>query len=230
MSNAHLPRRIEDYARIVFDCDGVILDSNRLKSEMMGRALDGEPPEHAAAFVAWHRENGGISRYVKFRHFYTEMYPADDPEPKIAAALDKYATLVRAGLLACDELPGIRNLLKRIKAAAIPAYVNSGGDEEELRDVFAERGLDKFFAGIYGSPATKTGNLVKIHAENDQGAGLFIGDAKSDLEAALGGGLDFLYVSAISEWEDGPAFCAANAIPMIEDFRSLETVEPEPAG
>jgi len=57
------------YDYLIFDCDGVILDSNRLKSQAFADALLDEPPERIKAFVRYHKQHGGISRYEKFRYF-----------------------------------------------------------------------------------------------------------------------------------------------------------------
>ncbi len=224
-SKLRLPRRIEDYPRVVFDCDGVILDSNGLKSEMMGRALDGEPHDKVEEFVAYHRATGGVSRYVKFDHFYTAILPVADKQPRVAAALERYAALLQEGLRSCPELPGIRSVLDRLGSAGVPCYVNSGGDETEVRTVLTERGLGRYFAGIFGSPRTKTENLARIEGIDVDG-GLFIGDARSDLDAASVVGLDFVFVAERSEWEDGRQYCAAHDIPAIAFPGNIGEVEP----
>ena len=226
MSKQRLPRKIEDYARVVFDCDGVLLDSNELKSEMMGSALGDEPAEHIAAFVAYHRATGGVSRYVKYRHYFTEMYPRDNCEKEIEAAINRYAALVREGLLNCATLPGVSALLNRLAAAGIPCFINSGGDEEELREVMTARGMAQRFTAIFGSPATKSENLGRIAAITNGMPALFIGDAKSDLDAAEADGLDFLFVSGISEWEDGPDYCRHNGLAQIDTLDRIADIEP----
>ena len=227
MSSARLKRPLEDYARIVFDCDGVILDSNRLKSDAMGDALTDEPDECRQAFVAYHREHGGVSRYVKFAHYFENMYPDPDAEARTRDALVRYASLVQKGLQECDELPGLRPLLARIEAGGLACFVNSGGDEEEVRAALTERGLAPYFAAIFGSPKTKPENMTRIAAIDNGMPGLFFGDARSDFEAAAASGFDFVFVTAKSEWQDGPAFCAEHGIPMVATPGELATLEPE---
>ena len=58
------------YDYLIFDCDGVILDSNRLKSKAFAYALPGEPIQLVQAFVDYHQKRGGISRYEKFSHYF----------------------------------------------------------------------------------------------------------------------------------------------------------------
>ena len=60
---------IAKYDFYIFDCDGVILDSNNLKSRAYAEALTAEPLELVLEFVEYHKENGGISRYEKFKYY-----------------------------------------------------------------------------------------------------------------------------------------------------------------
>ena len=64
---------IAKYDFFIFDCDGVILNSNNLKSKTFAEALAGEPPDLVAEFVEYHKNNGGISRYKKFWYYYKTM-------------------------------------------------------------------------------------------------------------------------------------------------------------
>lgn len=212
------------YRVAVFDCDGVILDSNRIKSEAFHAAVEDESPALADQFVEYHKANGGISRYVKFAWFYRELAncPEAEQATKVEAALTRYAGIVRAQLLQCPLTPGVLDCLQFFAARNVPCYVNSGGDQAELREVFAARGLDRWFADIYGSPATKQDNLAQLQ---QQGAvhlpGVFFGDAKSDYLAAQAFGLDYIYLQGCSEWRDGPVFCREHGLPQFGSFAEL---------
>ena len=63
------------YNTIIFDCDGVLLNSNFKKSEAYRfAAIDfGATVEQAEKLVQYHIENTGISRYVKFEYFLTNL-------------------------------------------------------------------------------------------------------------------------------------------------------------
>ena len=62
-----------NYDYLIFDCDGVILDSNLLKSRAFAEALPDEPPEFVKLFVDYHKQHGGISRYEKFKYYFREL-------------------------------------------------------------------------------------------------------------------------------------------------------------
>lgn len=207
----------------VFDCDGVILESNQLKTEGFRAALPGEPSEQVEEFVTFHKVNGGVSRYVKFEHYFREIKKLNGFEGELDQALRRYSDFVRAALLSCDEIPGIRATLESLKARSVPCAVNSGGDEAELRELFQVRGLDEYFAEILGSPKTKIDNLEILKQQGYlQGPGVYFGDAKSDLTAASEFGLDFVFVHGVSEWKDGVSYCSSREIPMIASFADLQ--------
>ena len=59
---------LKKYTTIVFDCDGVILDSNVVKTEAYFRTAKnlGASDAQAQQLVDYHIKLGGISRYHKF--------------------------------------------------------------------------------------------------------------------------------------------------------------------
>ena len=61
-----------EYNNIFFDCDGVILNSNSLKSDAFLFAVDSYGKNYAKKLLKYHQENGGISRYEKFKFFLTQ--------------------------------------------------------------------------------------------------------------------------------------------------------------
>jgi phosphoglycolate phosphatase-like HAD superfamily hydrolase len=208
-----------EYRCAVFDCDGVILVSNDIKTEAFRAALDGEAPELTEAFVDYHRRNGGISRYVKFRHFYEVMKPSDDAPRLAGEAIERYGRSVRAGLEQAALVPGVLAMLDWFAEQRVPCFVLSGGDEREVREVLARRGLMRYFAGVYGSPRTKPDILRVLRDESRLPApGVFFGDARADMEAAAAHGLDFCLLYGYSDWSEGVEACRQHGSPCYRDF------------
>ena len=54
------------YRTIIFDCDGVILDSNELKTDSFIQLLDNQPKKVINTFISYHKKNGGITAKLKF--------------------------------------------------------------------------------------------------------------------------------------------------------------------
>lgn len=193
-----------DYKTLVFDCDGVVLNSNKVKTDAFYQAALSYGEQAAQALVEYHVANGGVSRYKKFAYFLNTLVPQHAVEisgSTLEELLDAYASHVLQGLLTCDIAEGIHELRKNTPNTNW--LIVSGGDQAELRHVFAERGLAEYFnGGIFGSPDTKDEILEReINNGNIQQPALFLGDSKYDYQAASGAGLDFVFLTGWTEVE-----------------------------
>jgi phosphoglycolate phosphatase-like HAD superfamily hydrolase len=215
---------IADYVTLVFDCDGVVLDSNKVKTEAFRAAALPYGDAAASALVAHHVAHGGVSRYAKFTHFLGHIVPEHSHGqngPDNNALLAAYAKSVRTGLLACDIAPGLATL--RAQTPHARWLIVSGGDQAELRGMFVERGIaDLFNGGIFGSPDTKDTILAReIAAGTIAQPALFLGDSRYDHQAATQAGLEFLFVSNWSEVPDWQSFVSCEKIAHVERIGTL---------
>lgn len=210
---------------IVFDCDGVILDSNRLKSDAFALALEGFDPDAVERFVEWHKATGGVSRFEKFRTFFTQYVAVDDSETAIAEALDRFGTIVFEGLIACDYIAGVEAVFAQARKQGIPSSVNTGGAEEEVRCVFANRGIDCHFETILGSPETKHSNMLKLQNSGLLGKrGIYFGDSRLDFELAMEFQQQFVYISGRSEWQNAERSLVKSNSITVENFLQVELI------
>lgn len=211
---------VREYPVYVFDCDGVILDSNALKSEAFRAIAAPFGGEAAAALVDYHQRHGGLNRQHKIAWLLDEqLRVAATERAGLAARLEaEFGRICREGLQNCALVPGVREFIQSLPVTA-RAWVVSGGAEEEVRAVLAARGLASHFAGIFGNPVSKRDNLRALQARGClESCGLYLGDAELDMQLAAEFGLDFLYVYGVSEWRDGRARCPW---PQVADFREL---------
>jgi len=200
------PVHLKQYDAFFFDCDGVILNSNKVKTAAFYKATLPYGEELAQQFVDYHVDNGGISRYSKFNTFLADIVPEGALGPSLDELLSVYAAEVRQGLLDCDIAQGLVELRKKTEGATW--FVVSGGDQAELRETFETRGLSSLFnGGIYGSPDTKDDILkVLLKLKTSDFSGVFIGDSKYDYLAANKASLDFVFVSDWSDFLDWKAY------------------------
>lgn len=208
---------------IVFDCDGVILDSNRVKTDAFYEAALPFGEEAATKLVEHHVRNGGVSRFKKFRHFIDNIVQLEhDIESTYESLLSNYANAVARGLRSCAITPNLAELKARTPNATW--FVASGGAQVELRDVFAERKIDHFFdGGIFGSPDTKEIILERELKNQPRTQGLFLGDSKYDHIAAQHANLDFVFVNGWTEMENWKEYCIENQISWIDSVETLMT-------
>ncbi len=220
--------KLSEYSTLIFDCDGVVLDSNRVKTEAFRAAALPWGADAAEALVAHHVANGGVSRYAKFTHFRERILPDYVPGavpgrdgPDLQALLTAYAESVREGLMTCAVAEGLAEL----HAAAPDArwMIVSGGDQNELREIFDARGLDyHFYGGIFGSPDTKITIIARERLSgNIKMPAVFLGDSIYDHQVATDAGLDFVFISGwteVSNWQEFVSTAGVVSLPGLSAF------------
>ncbi len=216
-----MPSPLKPYDYYVFDCDGVILNSNTVKSEAFYKTLERFGDSLAREFVAYHQRHGGISRNEKFAYFITHMLGEDlqQQQPLLAQLLQDYGIICQRDLLSCELIPGIEAFLQNTVKDK-PAFVVTGGKQSEVRAIFKQRGLSDYFQLILGSPTSKRENMETFQRQGCfLGEGIYFGDARLDKELADDFGQDFIYISGVSEWAEGSNECSDC---MAEDFSALQ--------
>jgi len=215
-----VPFRPEGYDLFVFDCDGVILDSNEIKSQAFFDVTLRFGQETADRFVAYHKLHGGVSRQEKFKYFVAEILKLDpnDREPLANELVEAYGQICREGLETCPMIPGVEAFLAGLPTK-VRSYVVSGGAQSEVRHALKERHLDPFFSLILGNPKSKKENMQYLFDSGSLvGRGAYFGDARLDMELAEQFGLDFVFVSGASEWKEAEVEFHGQ---RIYDFRDL---------
>ncbi len=214
---------LKPYKTIVFDCDGVILDSNVVKTQAYFRTAKNlnASDKQAQALVDYHVKLGGVSRYHKFEWYLREILSEPATDKAIQALLDEFSKELEDGLMHCAIAEGLQDL--RDATANAKWMILSGGDQQEIRDLFAKRHLaDLFDGGLFGSPDNKDTVLAREKANgNVQMPALFIGDSKYDFEASTAAGLDFIFVSDWTEVPDWKEFCAAHHLKVLPCIQAL---------
>lgn len=206
------------YDVFIFDCDGVILDSNNIKTNAFKSTLTGVSEKKINQLIKYHKRFGGISRYEKFKYFYTFINIQNDKEILIKQALEKFGSIVSKQLLEAEYLPGILNFLEEIKKKKSTCFINSGSDEKELIEIFSKRKILSLFHSVFGSPGTKIQNNKKIFKlMGRKKKYLYFGDSASDYFSTLDYNIDFIFVSGFSEWKNPQGFFKAE----IKDFTTL---------
>ncbi|TPV55122.1 HAD family hydrolase [Aestuariibacter sp. GS-14] len=212
---------ISHYETIAFDCDGIILDSNKVKTNAFYNATVTFSKEAAIAIRDYHVANGGISRFKKFEWVINQYLSHLDFNDTYNKLLDNYAAEVAQGLSTCKVNPSLPLLKAHTPHAKW--MVVSGGAQSELRELFKERKLDHLFPnGIFGSPDSK--DIIferELSNSNISGKALFIGDSKYDFQSSTNAGLDFVFVSEWTEVEDWKIFCEQNNIYSLDRLSDL---------
>ena len=170
---------------LVFDCDGVILESVEVKTKAFGLTVEEHGSEAVDRLVEYHVKHGGVSRYKKFEWFYREVLGREITPSELRRLGERFKQLAFDGVLNAPMVAGALECIKTLHTQ-IRMYVASGAPQEELTAVLNARNLSRFFMGSYGSPPGKTELLQRIlhQSENRPEKTIMVGDSATDLDAA----------------------------------------------
>lgn len=178
---------------LVFDMDGVLLQSNHIKHRAMLALFDGDAPTREA-IDHYNRSTGGVPRKQKFAHIWTQIlhrtYDAE-VEGRLAKA---YEDALENSLL---DAPLVEGVAKFLAECAIPCFVCTAAPEDEAARLLARAGLLGLFRGVCGASMSKAQALTAVtsHIGCDVERVLFFGDSSADLEAARSAGTRFVGVT-----------------------------------
>lgn len=174
-------------AVLLFDFDGVLVESTAIKTGAFEAIYADADPGLRARLVAWHRRHGGISRVEKFRRFEAERLGRPATDAEIDALSARFAAQVETAVTACAPIPGAVALLDRAAAAGLPCHVVSGTPEAELQRIVIARGWAGRFRTVRGAPALKPAILRDLLAAGGHppGQAVMVGDSLTDHDAAV---------------------------------------------
>lgn len=192
--------QLSNYEIYIFDCDGVILDSNELKIEAMKNALEAHFSDQKIIdeCVDYFRHNFGKSRFHHIVHFLDTilMVPLDKRGNLEQLILVDFSERCRTLYLSAELTPGFMTFLEQCKGKR---YVASGSEQGELRDIFFQRGLDMYFDGVFGSPTPKAALIQSILEQEKNTNAVMFGDAESDMLSARQNKIDFVFYTPYSK-------------------------------
>lgn len=207
--------RIEDWQAIIFDFDGVIVESGDIKTQAFAELYRAYGEQIVTEVIRYHRKNGGMSRYLKFHYFQQQLLNNPPLTAEQEQALDqRFSELVIEAVIASQAVAGAESLLQKA-AASLPLFVASGTPENELRTIVERRGLSSFFKEVRGSPLPKQILIADILANHEliPERVLMIGDAMADYQGATLNGTAFL--GRVRPGDDNPFPAHVKTIPDL---------------
>ena len=206
----------------LFDCDGVILQSNQIKSQAMYQvALHFSDEQTASTFQQYHQKNAGVTRFIKFKYLFETLLAQNHFEDNYQLALTMFGELCVEKLIESSLTKDAVLFLNNINQA-FPKIIISAGTQIELQHIFSEKGLDHLFSQINGGPRTKFEIFTDVLAQYPNATPLYFGDAEADYIVAKQYNIDFVFVSGYSEfsgWKD--FFKDKKQVKIINDFSEL---------
>ena len=177
---------------IILDFDGVILDSVDIKTRAFAELFK-DHPAHINEIIRLHIANGGMSRFDKFRIIYREMLQEVLPEAHLNELGRRFSEIVYDEVLKCPFIPGAYEFLNKYYKKHL-LFIVSGTPQEEIERIIVDRKLERYFAGVFGSPEDKATLTLNILSKYDMKPAAFVsvGDSINDYEGAVKAGVRFI--------------------------------------
>ncbi len=178
---------------ILWDFDGVIMDSMAIRDKGFEVVLKDHSPEDVQRLMEYHRNNGGLSRYVKFRYFFEEVKKQRISEEEVNDYARKFSEVMLKNLVDAQLLIKDALLFIEKNHPSFNMHIVSGSDQAELRHICRKLEIDKYFNSIHGSPTPKKKLVKDLLLENAYSTEetILIGDSINDYEAAVENGISF---------------------------------------
>lgn len=210
---------------VVFDFDGVLVDSNAVKRrayrDIFASAAGSEAVVEAVLESNIQDDRFGVIRSILEGLNRDGRGPPGRLELLVAEYGDRYNAICEEHAATCAEIPGASAALARL-ARRHPLYVISATPEEPLRRIVKRRSWNGYFRDVLGRPRTKSENLARVmRAEGLEGSQIvFVGDGRRDLDAAREAGCRFVGVrNAFNDFDP-------SGLTMLNDLTRLpELVE-----
>jgi phosphoglycolate phosphatase-like HAD superfamily hydrolase len=191
--------QINNYENYIFDCDGVILKSNSIKTNAFKHALNEFNKNKVDMLINYHKKNGGISRQKKIEYFFNNI-EKKTINPNLDKYINRFGKYSRSQLMKSVLIGGVLNFIKHIHKNDKRLFIVSGSLETELKYILKYKNISKYFTGIFGSPKDKYEILKNLSVIIESKKSVFFGDSEIDYFVSKSNNIDFVYVSEDSEW------------------------------
>ena len=170
---------------IIFDFDGVILDSIDCKTDAFIEIYK----EHGIDIVnkvrKYHLENGGISRYEKFKYWHENYLGIRLNSDQVDNMAKRFSKIVVKNVISSEEIYGSFQFIKNY-SSKYKYFIISGTPIDEMKFIINKIGLSNHFIEVLGSPTKKDKwcKFLKNKYKLIDNETIFLGDAIADYDAA----------------------------------------------
>tara|TARA_A100001388_G_scaffold275409_1_gene260894 strand:+ start:852 stop:1469 length:618 start_codon:yes stop_codon:yes gene_type:complete len=181
----------------IFDFDGVICDSNNIKTQCLKKSVEKNLNYQAAIdFEKHHKLNGGVSRYIKFKRII-DKYSGNQ---KIYDDMLLDAEIfLKKEFIKLKMVKNAKSKLKEFSNIGDKLYIASGGKQDEIIDLCNRWLISNYFEGIFGSPRKKIDICKDIKEKNPNSKIKMYGDSKYDYDSAKSIGAEFFFMSRYAD-------------------------------
>ena len=205
---------------VIFDFDGTICDSLKIKEEMFGKLYLCYGEEIKKKVMEFHKKNLGIPREVKFIHFQKNIIKEDYSKNTITKLSNKFSNLVKQKVIKANLIGGAQKFLEK-NFNELDLHLSSATPHEELTEILIKKDIAKYFKSIAGSPKSKESHINEIlyNEKFDKEKVVYVGDSQQDLNAAIKTGIHFIGIGKNNF--NGDALVINNLVGLEKALNSL---------
>ncbi len=178
---------------IIFDFDGVILDSVDVKGDSFYELFSNKGKKIQELSKDYHYKNLGISRKVKIDFILNKYLKKEVINKKLY--LENFESIVISKVKKSNYIYGIKNFLKN-NYNNYNFFISSATPTKELLEIIEYKKISKYFVEIMGSPKKKTEHIKylinKYQLKNHEI--ILVGDTKNDYLSAYKSKINFIGV------------------------------------
>lgn len=182
-----------EYRTHIFDCDGVLLDSNRIKEEAFYEVALPFGAEAAERLVSYHRVAGATGRGSRVDHLFHNILELEECDTTTFAKQEftaQVTKLIVARLEACRLVEGVRPYLEWLRSCKATLAVLSGIETVELTGLLERHSLLDYFSSVQGTSDKLASLYAMTKAKGFERPAVYYGDTQDDWTASLSAGID----------------------------------------
>lgn len=198
-----MERKKDKIGAILFDCDGVLIDSIEKKVKAFRQWVTKYYPQWERAFMEYHLASYGVGRINQVKYFINNIVRVPVSEDSLISMLDFLDKCIDNHMETAQLTPGVSDLTSICANKGIKMFVVSGAPRAELDFHLTRLGIFEKFNGIFGSPISKEEGVRQILGSQKMVPEnlIFVGDATADANAAFSFGIRFVYYPSEAKME-----------------------------
>ncbi len=200
---------------VIFDFDGVILNSHKIKTQAFYNIFKPYGKNIALKAKKFHTANIGKSRYFKFKYILEKIVNSKTTKKEIQLLDKKFDLFVDRKLKKLSPSKYLIRFLKNSKNSK-KIYISTGTPQNKIIKILKSKNLLKYFNKVYGAPHSKINHIKRIKKNN--GKCVFIGDSYEDFNAAKFSNVKFIMKINSENFH----FRKKNKLNTINSFKFLE--------
>lgn len=215
---------------LVFDFDGVLVDSNKLKQKaFFDLFLKTDAKTHSLIKNVISEAPFHFSRFQILKEIFVKLGCAfESIQKRVDEYERKYRLVVRDQIFARGLIFGVEKMLDELQREGRILFLNSATPHDSLIELVDGLGIRKYFSRIYGRPPNKTVNLMDIMTREraKQSDLVMVGDGKEDMLSAKA--LNIFFIGVVNEWN---GWAGVKEFPVAENvfaaIQCLKKIEGE---